>query len=63
MSEKQVQIKVDLRDYLAAKALPILLENCFLEELHDCDPGGWMDGIAYDAYRMADAMLRAREEK
>lgn len=39
-----------LRDYMAAKSLPILMS--FYED---------MDGIAGAAYKMADAMLKARE--
>ena len=41
-----------LRDYMAAKSLPHLMSS--YED---------MDGIAGAAYKMADAMLRAREEK
>ena len=40
-----------MRDYFAAKSLPILMS--FYED---------MDGIAGAAYKMADAMLKAREE-
>ena len=39
-----------LRDYMAAKALPLLMSA--YED---------MDGIAGVAYKMADAMLKARE--
>jgi hypothetical protein len=39
-----------LRDYFAAKSLPTLMS--FYED---------MDGIAGAAYKMADAMLKARE--
>jgi len=39
-----------LRDYMAAKSLPTLMS--FYED---------MDGIAGAAYKMADAMLKARE--
>lgn len=39
-----------LRDYFAAKSLPILMS--YYED---------MDGIAGAAYKMADAMLKARE--
>jgi hypothetical protein len=41
---------MELRDYMAAKSLPILMS--FYED---------MDGIAGAAYKMADAMLKARE--
>ena len=38
-----------LRDYFAAKALPL------------CDPGSHALDIAEEAYRIADAMMKARE--
>jgi hypothetical protein len=44
-----------LRDYFAAKAMQIVLYQC------DCFPDtDWRDGVAMDAYKMADAMLKAR---
>jgi hypothetical protein len=39
-----------LRDYFAAKALHYCLKNCFTTE-----------GAVEDAYKVADAMLKARE--
>ena len=46
-----------LRDYFAAKAMQIVLYQC------DCFPDqDWRDGVAMDAYKMADAMLKAREQ-
>ena len=50
-----------LRDYFAAKALQSLMQNFLSNNLDLKDPMGWMDGIAGDAYSMADAMLKARE--
>jgi hypothetical protein len=46
-----------LRDYFAAKAMPVVLHNCdsFPDE-------NWRMGVALDAYAMADAMLKAREQ-
>jgi hypothetical protein len=45
-----------LRDYFAAKAMQIVLYQC------DCFPDqDWRDGVAMDAYKMADAMLKARK--
>jgi hypothetical protein len=45
-----------LRDYFAAKALQIHLYQC------DCFPDeDWRMGVALDSYKMADAMLKARE--
>lgn len=43
---------IGLRDYFAAKVLPTLY--------HEYDG---LDKIAKESYRMADAMLRAREGK
>ena len=45
---------MSLRDYFAAKILPTIYEDC---------TGGeqWKDFVAQEAYRMADAMLKARE--
>ncbi len=45
-----------LRDYFAAKAMQIVLYQC--DFFPDTD---WRDGVAMDAYKMADAMLKARE--
>jgi hypothetical protein len=50
-----------LRDYYAAKALPSLLRYFLKEEFHLTDIS-WMEGVAMDAYKMADAMMKAREE-
>ena len=45
-----------LRDFFAAKAMQSLLATI------DTYPDEhWRDGLAMDAYMMADAMLRARE--
>ena len=41
---------MSLRDYFAAKALHYCLKNCFTTE-----------GAVEDAYKVADAMLKARE--
>lgn len=50
-----------LRDYFAAKALGL----CYADYLnYAAEHGiqeGWRDGVAKDAYLMADAMLKARE--
>ena len=51
-----------LRDYFAAKALPPLIGNFLSKDLDLTDPNGWMDGLAMDAYSMADAMMKARRE-
>ena len=49
-----------LRDYFAAKAMQPLISNFLARELNEVDPNGWMEGLAMDAYAMADAMLKAR---
>lgn len=53
--------EANLRDYFAAKALGL----CFAQYLNHAEAegfqDGWRDGVAADAYQMADAMLRARE--
>lgn len=50
-----------LRDYLAAKALPA----CYAQVCDHCEQQGWPEdwraGVASDAYRMADEMLKARK--
>jgi hypothetical protein len=51
-----------LRDYFAAKAMPSVFD-LFWSEVQGGQvgcPEGWRDGIAEDAYKMADAMLRVR---
>lgn len=48
---------MNLRDYFAAKAMPVIYAQC--ENFPD---EHWRDGVARDAYMLADAMLRAREE-
>ena len=53
---------MSLRDYFAAKAIPALIANFLNNDLDLVDPEGWMDGLAMDAYSMADAMLKAREQ-
>ena len=45
-----------LRDYLAAKAMQV--DYTLAKNFTDPD---WRYGIALDAYKMADAMLKARE--
>lgn len=56
--------ELTLRDYFAAKALQGLLHN---EELDYDNPGLDVEEqvglIAMDAYRLADAMLQARQSK
>lgn len=50
-----------LRDYFAATALPAVFKD-YAESAQKVGwDEGWQDGVAMDAYAMADAMLRARE--
>lgn len=53
-----------LRDYMAAKAMPALI-RAVSEGLHNIPPRadgeGAGEGIALEAYRMADFMLKARQ--
>ncbi|MEH2922388.1 hypothetical protein ACFFL1_05995 [Samsonia erythrinae] len=50
-----------LRDYFAREALGL----CFAQYLNHAEvegfSEGWREGVASDAYLMADAMLKARE--
>ena len=53
-----------LRDYFAAKALPVVFEDFFtglrLEEY--AHPGEtWRRGVAKEAFRIADAMIEERK--
>lgn len=47
-----------LRDYFAAKAL----QN-FRDQIGSQSDQEWFDKVAEGAYRMADAMLKARDEE
>jgi hypothetical protein len=53
---------MDLRDYFAAKAMQALMTTFLAKDLDLTDPNGWMDGLAMDAYSMADAMLKERND-
>jgi hypothetical protein len=50
-----------LRDYFAAEAMKPLTQSFLDKDMDMLDPNGWMDGLAMDAYSMADAMMKARE--
>ena len=55
-----------LRDYFAAKALSAIYKDYWEGvRLHEfsCDDETWPMNLAMDSYRMADAMLAAREVK
>lgn len=59
-----VQSGMTLRDYFAAKAMPAIYQDMW-EDVRAGRfgnvPEDWKIGVAMDAYAMADAMLRARE--
>lgn len=46
---------ISIRDYFAAKAMQVDYES--VKKYSDPD---WRIGVALDAYKMADAMLKAR---
>jgi hypothetical protein len=49
-----------LRDYFAAKAMPsVYTDYCESANVIGFEEN-WRDGVALDAYAMADAMLKAR---
>ena len=50
-----------LRDYFAAKAMQGLLANGWCAEQREIAPNMGEREIALDAYRLADAMMKARE--
>ena len=52
------EVGMTLRDYFAVKAMQVHLAqiNSFPDEY-------WRDGVALDAYMMADAMLKARNSQ
>lgn len=57
---------MELRDYFAAKALSALMYKAYKDmERGDYDELGssWLDGLAEEAYELADALLIARENK
>lgn len=51
-----------LRDYFAIKCFQPIAKSFLEKDLDLEDPNGWMDGLAMDAYSMADAMMKARTE-
>ena len=51
-----------LRDYFAAKALPAIYKDACECARVDGWPDDWRDEVATEAYEMADAMLKAREQ-
>lgn len=54
----EIYYGMTLRDYFAAKAMQVDYE--LAKNYSDPD---WRIGVALDAYKMADAMLRVRQSK
>ena len=52
---------MSLRDYFAAKVMQSFAADP--DALEGLDPDDLLGGMAYTAYRWADAMLKAREKK
>lgn len=52
---------IGLRDYFAAKSLPVLYHAQIQYSEFRGYPANWKETIAKDAYAMADAMMKARE--
>lgn len=48
---------MSLRDYLAAKAMAVLLRQC-----NEFPDEHWRIGVAKDAYKMADAMIEEKNK-
>lgn len=51
-----------MRDYFASKALGLCYADYLNYAAENGVQEGWRDGVAKDAYLMADAMLKARGE-
>ena len=52
---------MDLRDYFAAKCMPIV--HKMIEHNHNNNLDGDFESMADMAYGMADAMMKAREQR
>ena len=52
-----------LRDYFAAKAMQGLLASGWCADARELAPGHGEGDVAVDAYRMADAMLKVRNDQ
>ena len=58
INQNRPSLGMTLRDYFAAKALPGVYSEFWRTTGHF--PPDWEVGLAHDAYRMADAMLKVR---
>ena len=52
-----------LRDYFAAKVMPAVYADYVDSARKIGFDEGWMDGVARDAYAMADAMLKVKDSQ
>lgn len=51
-----------LRDYFAAKAMQNFMQNFLSNDLELIATNDWKNGLANDAYKMADAMMKERNK-
>lgn len=56
-----ISLGMDLRDYFAAKAMPVIAQDWYRDNLPLGDDDNAY-GIAVVAYIMADAMMKARKQ-
>jgi hypothetical protein len=61
-----VNMKITLRDYFAARAMPVAIKTLMHDYTRDDEDWSWESYIDNDmlaelSYEMADAMLKARE--
>ena len=53
---------ISLREYYAAEAMKPLMQHFLTKGLHFDNPD-WMEGLAGDAFRMAEAMLKEESDE
>ena len=58
-----VNFDMDLRDYFAAKSIPAAYAAYHAYARDRGFEENWREGVAIDAYMMADAMMKARNAK
>jgi hypothetical protein len=51
-----------LRDYFAAKAMQNFMHNFLSNDLEFIATNDWINGLASDSYKMADAMMKERNK-
>ena len=62
LNENSCTEGMTLRDYFASKALGLCYADYLNYAAENGVQEGWRDGVAKDAYLIADAMLKARGE-